>query len=519
MKKFFILFLMATSLASCVEDEGNYTYTEVNEITIEGLEESYYALQGVDVLEIQPKITSTILGENLDNYEYQWHLHLGLIEHKHTVISKEKDLSYKVEAPLGSYTLYFTVLDKTTGIKAVASAPLTIATSITRGFLLFGDDMEEGIAGLDMVVMPIGRDTVVVENVYDNSETRYKNADKILYQGAYSISSDGTDMQSLWMCTEDGSFRMENREKFSVITELNDFGMIELSKDFSYKKPMRVMDVFPHQAYTGRSVSAIYRGYMTEDVCVFGSPGVAEYYATPINRLSENSTELFKFYPLAFMNAANASAFSASYAVIYNMDDNCFMGIYQSKGCALTLKESANDKFPNKQENRTMIWGGNCINTWSYAVMKDLDADNYYLYQFKPGSYSAWSGSTITKQAVYPIDLSKATNFDKASHYMVSGTGSILVYASGSTLYLYNYQYGDLISKDLGGEITYLDQEYCSNNSRTAFIVATYNDTDKGIVRKLNVGTDPNKLEIIENPKEVWNTRLRIKDVEWRISM
>ena len=104
---------MAVGFSSCVKDEGNYTYTEVNEITIEGLEESYYALQGVDVLEIQPKITSTLLGENLDNYEFQWHLHQGLAEHKHTLIykGKEKDLTYKVDAPLGDYTLYFTVLN------------------------------------------------------------------------------------------------------------------------------------------------------------------------------------------------------------------------------------------------------------------------------------------------------------------------------------------------------------------------------------------------------------------------
>jgi hypothetical protein len=90
------------------------------------------------------------------------------------------------------------------------------------------------------------------------------------------------------------------------------------------------------------------------------------------------------------------------------------------------------------------------------------------------------------------------------------------MYAYGSTLYLYNYAYGDILSRDMGGEITYLDLEYNSTGSRTAFVVATYNDTDKGIVRKLDVGTDPNVLEIIDRPKEVWHTRLKVKDVEWK---
>ena len=506
---------MVTCLTSCVEDKGNYTYTEVNEITIEGLEESYYALQGVDVLEIQPQITSTILGENLENYEYQWHLHQGLAEHKHTMISKgkEKDLSYKVDVPLGEYTLYFTVLDKTTGLKTMASAPLTVATSTTKGFLLLGDDVEEGVMGLDMVVMPTGRDTTVVENVYDNSETRFKGADRLLFQGAYMLFSTGWDKQSLWMCTEDGSFRMNNRNDISVVSELNDFGLIELSKDFSYKKPMRVMDVFPHP--TNRCISGSTRGYMTEDVCVFAGVTSAEYYATPVNRTSSSSTDLFNFYPLAFMH----DTYYASYAIIYNKDENCFMTIYQYDSYAKRLSDYDNDRFPWNQENRTIVWGGNVIGDASYAIMKELDKEEYYLYKFK-GSFKNYGLQfTALKDNAWSIDLSKAPNFDKASHYMIAGTGSILMYSYGSTLYMYNYVYGDLLTKDMGGEITHLDLEYNSTQSKTAFVVATYNETDKGIVRKFDVGTNPNVLEIIERPNDVWHTRLRVKDVEWKMSM
>lgn len=507
MKKTLILLSMITCLSSCVKDEGNYTYTEVNKVTIEGLEESYNVIKDVDVLEIQPQITSTILGENLDHYEYQWHLHQGVGTHEHTIISKEKDLVFPVTVPIGTYDLYFTVLDKTTGIKTMASAPFKVGTPTSRGFLLFGDDLEEGIMGLDMVVMPVGRDTSVVENVYDNSETRYKNADRILYQGPRY-----NDTQSLWMCTEDGSFRMNNTENISIISELNDFGMIEIATDFNIKRPMRVLDVFPHPTTTNRS--GMNRGYMTEDVCVFAGIGSAEYFGTPVNRWSANSTELFKFYPLAFMGGSVNNNY-LGYAIIYNIDDNCFMYLGNYTSYAIPLTDRSGDKFPWKQENRTIVWGGNSVNGThgsSFTIMKELDAEEYHLYKFKSGPYS----SNTTKEGAWQIDLTKATNFEKASHYAVSGTGSILMYAYGSTLYLYNYAYGDILSRDMGGEITYLDLEYNSTGSRTAFVVATYNDTDKGIVRKLDVGTDPNVLEIIDRPKEVWHTRLKVKDVEWK---
>ena len=68
----------------------------------------------------------------------------------------------------------------------------------------------------------------------------------------------------------------------------------------------------------------------------------------------------------------------------------------------------------------------------------------------------------------------------------------------------------------MGAEITYLDLEAASTGSRTAFMIATYSDSEKGIIRKLDVGTDPNVLEVKDREKEVWKTNLRVKDIEWK---
>ena len=68
----------------------------------------------------------------------------------------------------------------------------------------------------------------------------------------------------------------------------------------------------------------------------------------------------------------------------------------------------------------------------------------------------------------------------------------------------------------MGAEITCLEDDFIPKASTTEFFVATYSDSEKGTVRKYNVGTDPNKLEIIERPREVWKTRLRVKDIEWK---
>ena len=386
---------------------------------------------------------------------------------------------------------------------------------ISKGFLLLGDDMEEGIMGLDMIAMPEDFDATVVKNVYDNSETRYKGADKILYQGP---RMGDENIESLWMCTEDGSFRMKHHDvkSYSVISEVNDYQMIET--EFPHKE-MRIKDVFPHQTnYYGRywNCSYMYRGYMTEDMIVFGSIMTDEYYDTPCNRMSADATELFEFFPFVFYHEASNNGYTTTYT-IYNTTDSCFMktvfGGTSALHCTAAGNDYAADPFPWNQKGtgRTLVWGGNTLDATghSLALMKD-DKGKYYFYKFVAGSYS------LTKKGFYEVDLDVAPHFAEASHYMVSATGNIFMYTYGSTLYLYNYAYKTCESYDMGAEITCLEPDFVSAQSRTSFFVATYDENEKGTVRKYDAGTNPNTLEIIERPGEVWKTRLRVKDIEWK---
>ena len=515
MKKSFILLLLASfSLFSCVEDEGNYTYTKMNQITIEGVGGSYNVLDKVDTIRISPTVTGSVFKDNLENYEFQWHIHEGVAEHKHTIISHEKDLEYWVNLGIGDFTLYFTVKDKTTGLEASSYAAIRTSTATSKGFLLLGDDIEEGIMGLDMIGMPAGRDTSVAKKVYDNSETRFKGANKIIYPGARSIAPD---KEEIWMCSDDGSFRVDHKTGiFSIISEVNDYHMIET--EFEHKK-LRILDMFPHQFNNyGRNWNCSYsnRGYMTEDMLFVGAVSTAEYYATPCNRTSATATELFNFFPFVFYNEASNNGYTNTF-VIYNTDENRFMKTYwnlqRASHCVAPGSDYSTDYFPWDQTGtgRTLVWGGNGLDTGghSYALMKDTDGQ-YFLYKFVAGPYS------FTKKGCYTIDLSVAQNFANASYYMVSATGTIMLYACGSKLCMYNYAYNTYQEYDMGAEITCLEAEFVSAQSRTAFMVATYSDSEKGIVRKMDVGTNPNVLEIIERPNEVWNTNLRVKDIEWK---
>lgn len=109
MKKIYILPLLALGLASCVEDEGNYNYTDLNEVTIGGVEESYSVMSRVGRLQINPELTAT-LDNNPDDYEYHWYICSGG-EHKHTTLSTDKNIDWEVN--LSTAATVFTLLSKT----------------------------------------------------------------------------------------------------------------------------------------------------------------------------------------------------------------------------------------------------------------------------------------------------------------------------------------------------------------------------------------------------------------------
>ena len=514
MKKIFIACLMAGALTSCLDDEGNYTYTELNEIKIEGLEDTYKVLNKIDHIVIEPQVTGTILGDDDSQYEYEWHICAdGLYHSNHKVISHEKNLDYLADFDLSkqdaNYNLYLTVTDKTTGLKAQASASIKPSTSYSKGFIVLGDDESTGDIGLDMIVMPPGRDTTLVSNVIDNSETHWKGADRLLYSGMHYRK------QQLWMCCDDGSYSMD-LQSLAPVAELNDMALIDT--EFKHNMPMKVKDFFPHQGLGGNARNANYTGYMTEDMVVYALTIPSTYFTTPCNRTSSTSEKLFKFYPMVFSMGAYSSAYN-TFMMLYNTDEQRFMRITMSGIAASycsTLADLPTDIFYWNQANydkpRKIVWGGNSVNGSygsSYALMKNDDGE-FFLYKFQAGSSSA------VKQGCYDIDLSVAEHLADASHYAVSGTNSILIYSYGSTLYLYDYAAKTLFKRDMGAEITYLDLEAASTGSRTAFMIATYSSSEKGTIRKLDVGTDPNVLEVKDREREVWKTNLRVKDIEWK---
>ena len=518
-----ILSTLLCFLSACVEDEGNYTYTPVNEVSVNGIDERYNALAYSDVIEIAPEIEGSVKGEDMSNYEFAWYRCYS--NHTHDTISREKDLHWKADIQPGSYTLYLGVKDKDTGYNRTYSTTLNISSPYTRGFLILGNRPNTGnLVGLDMLTMVPGRDTVYVQDVFDNSKLQLKNAKSMSYTGYYSR------MTQFFISTEETTHKFSFTDTFEPIAEFNDLKMIEPL--IPHKRPIKLIDVAMRQGVNAMYSYLYPRIYLTEDYAFGCRPSASEYMSEPFNRYSQTSEDFFRFYPYIFYNQRKGqvgySGSSASPVILYDLDNECFSylaGPYQMTYMKAFQNSPSHGVWMNcKPYYRTIVYGENDFttgNTNCNAIMKESKPGEdvkYLIYRFVP-EFSMSGGTCTIKSGTgktYNLDLSVMTDFLNAEHYYFASAYTLLYYSVGNTIYAYDYVNNKLASKQFDGKITYLQAEASSDRYNNKwFWVATFDGT-KGHLYKMVTSVDPNKIEFIDLPNNNWEVNLEVKSVLWK---
>ncbi len=504
---------LALAISSCVEDEGSYKMLPVNEVNVSGLESSYPVTAGVTQLQIEPAIEGTLSGTDDSQYEYSWYAcdpELGADIHEHTVLGTEKNLNTIVHLDPGTYSLYFIVTDKSTGLEWVFQSTLNVQTALSKGFYVFGDK-DDGTVGIDFLSMLEGEDSVIVKDIFVN-EQGIKGAEDMIFSGS-SYSPNG---QNLWAVTNTGTYKIT-----SLISESSLFYVDpDYNEDLCFfptlnvQRPLKIVDQFPHQL-SGGGMAGRNRGYITEDAVFVGSFTMGESYGNPVNRYDATSTTLFKPYKTAFYK----NAYSNDAIMFYDTDAGCFSIIrgvyggwtYEEKCDKLTDK--TDNPFPWNQTDRTIVYGENSSG-YSHALMKDLiQSGRYYIYEMDV-EYSP------SKIACYQLNADNAPGLDEAAYYACFSRQPVMLYSVGTKLYGINYRFESnraVMLKDFGSEITHLAFDAVSRGRDTDLVICTYDNTNKGTIYKYEINDNPNTNgEISPIEKCEWKTDLKVKKLEYR---
>lgn len=514
MLPFRILFFLTFGvvLSSCYKDKGNYTYHDINEIGIDGLNASYSVITGVDMLRIEPKVTMTEQTTDPARFAYYWIVIKGT-----TVvdtISRQAILDYKASLAPDSYVLFFRIVDKATGVAWKKSATLTVGTPYSRGIMLMGTN-EAGNAEAQMISMV--KDTLIVSDILAKSGLpTLKDPVAMVHTGTTLLT---TGMR-LWAFTKSGSYYFDRLTMKA--TAANTFGSIMYTTEGIDKTALTPVLTAPQViSASGTSGNSTSRAVLCSDGSLFAASSYlngGDFYTNPVNREAGNFSKMIKAAPFLFYSIANMSS-----VVWYDVAGDRFMN-YTSFGLATTSAppvDVAGTAFPWDQQGtgRKLVYGENTRNTDggsangnSFAIMKD-GANKCFIYKF----YA--NGTIPAKRDFYEVPA-MATDFDKASFYAFSSKRTVVFYVVGNKLYAYDYNRGyekaysfPQIGAD---EITMLKFDTQIDFNTNSLYIATYNAQTKGTLRRYSVGSNPDVVEITPVDKASWSGLLKIKDMNWR---
>ncbi|MDE6395128.1 MAG: hypothetical protein K2K77_07285, partial [Duncaniella sp.] len=327
--------------------------------------------------------------------------------------------------------------------------------------------------------------------------------------------------RALYVMTDDDSYLFTsgpNDNLFDLVCTFADRGIFDCEYDI--KRPLVLADAFPKGGnFTHTNLSRNSRIYVTEDAVFGGARGYegGEYYAAPFNRYFEGGP-LFRFYPNIFITPNGLNVYSMV-GFMYDLDNECFVRFSAQSGVsaapysteALTI--SGTWPFNFRTAGYKFICGETGHDEIGFTNIVAIDNQGRYniLRMLVPVNASA----NCTNKEEYVVDLSVATDFDKASMYAFADSRTSVLYAVGKTLYHYDYARNIVDKKEFDREIVYVKPEFHSKRVVGEIMVATWDDATKGMVYKFNLRTNPGSAAIIDREREVWPTRLRIKDVAW----
>lgn len=210
--------------ASCVEDNTQTVFKELNEVTIEGIEDEYENVYINRTFSIHPTLTTTFNDESQLDYlwiAYDRNSRLGA-----DTLARTKDLDAIIGLTPGEHTGKFKVFDRTTGIYYEKEFIINVVNDFTQGLLILAEN--NGQAELNFWVP--GRDELITDvfGLLNDGKSLGTNPNRV-YFNKYTTDASS---EVLVLCQDeeggkilDNITMLESREYKSLF--INDIGDVK----------------------------------------------------------------------------------------------------------------------------------------------------------------------------------------------------------------------------------------------------------------------------------------------------
>jgi len=389
-------------LFSCIKDNNDFNYEELNNITIKIPNEAITVVQR-DMIRINPEIIETKPGSGPFIYKWEiyrpedlksWEINPLNPATKGTLLSTEKNLNVEALQAPGNYKIQYTIIDTKTNLKQSFQYLITVNGKFYEGWMVMSD--KDGKPLLSFV----RKDETVYLDVIKTSNPNLTIAGKPLAAFAGIQKS----LQEVNVFTDQDMYRFS-------------------ANDFSYKN--KTADLFEtnvvpfsNPSYAVNSVN--FDQYVVSNGSVYGAvtPAVGE------GKYSErfNGPDNYSVFPY-FMSGQYA------WALFYDNNGKQFLQGTYTRRVFTTFAHNADEKIAFQMNNvgKTMIGGDRGGNNEYFLVMKDQS--DYYIYTVLPNEKQV---AGVTHKMIDAPEISLANSF------AASELNRHLYYAAGNKIYLYD---------------------------------------------------------------------------------
>lgn len=440
-----LLALSSCMFTACVEDEGNYNYSELDEITIEGIPQPIEVLSKVDNIKLSPKFFANgkAITPGDPNYTVRYRFgHAGMgsmgfdYENNKSIVWKEftpKDdfsIDEFADFSTGAYLIWITVTDNRNGAVTSKQYQVSVGSTTYQGWLVLCNEGDDNRARLDMISQI---NTTRIETIHDICAglPELHNATCI---NAFPQGSTPGDQVHLF--TKDESYEIDSES-----LEYGGNGLF-VTNHFAFAPLGNIIkeDMFSPTTYSWlQKYKVCFDDQENAYVFVDGSGGAA--YSTAVNTSEEGKDVEFKVAPYVGFN------WTRPWVASYGGN----MLFYDKTNKRFVIFEGSSNFGPDERMQLNPIPDptGDAINLFSYTTGKDLlfmqstrrsgglvcsvleDAEgNRSIYGINMG------GSTPVQELF--IDNVAATDFNKATQFAFDPRFPYLYYAVDNKVYCYN---------------------------------------------------------------------------------
>ena len=456
-----MLFIIPLAVA-CTKDKGSYNYTELNELTISNMEDSY-RIEQFTSLKISPVITGN-MGFNPEDYDYLWFTYqYNTNRDISDTLSREKELNTDIAIATGVYQLVFRATEKATGILYTQECSITVVNSFTGGLLALSN-----VNG-DANVTFINTAYTVIEDAFQrvNGRVAGKNPRRIQFPNSM----------------------LQSYLPVYIFNDDEVGGVIVNRLDYSYQRDFREAFHFPPEVIKPQNIG--HGAYGNNDyICNDGDIHVRDLQVNPMPRFGIRVEGDYKVAPFTFMNTIGTS-----FCFFYDMKNQRFiymnfpLDLSNTKTTFQLESDYSAYEFDPKNVGMDMLWGdalGAGVTTISQgrAVMQNA-AGERYMFSFD------LNNRTLTPDKKWKIEhpgIAQARSFTSVHpgnflYYAYENKIVCISFSTNNLLAVYEFPAGTQIDHIEGGDFA----------RRTQMWVATSNGSkakNSGSIHYMTPSTD-----------------------------